>query len=74
MARKVHFPEHLFRHRVTSSGERLREGSTAPMNDQPKREAPEISPAAPKLEPQRETPEIPDQEAPEKTTPVQGEQ
>jgi hypothetical protein len=44
------------------------------MDDQPKRQEPEIMPPAPQVEPQRDRPEIPaDKDAPEKESPTRGE-
>jgi hypothetical protein len=41
--------------------------------DQPKQPEPEIMPPVPKTEPQRTMPEIPNQDAPEKSSPTKGE-
>jgi hypothetical protein len=44
------------------------------MDKEPKRQEPEIMPPQPQIEPARSVPEIPpDNDVPEKTTPVQGE-
>jgi hypothetical protein len=44
------------------------------MDKEPKRQEPEIMPPRPQIEPARSVPEIPpDNDVPEKTTPVQGE-
>jgi hypothetical protein len=44
------------------------------MNNEPKRQEPEIMPPVPKVEPERQIPEIPpEREVPERRTPVRGE-
>ena len=43
------------------------------MDQEPKRQEPEIMPPRPQAEPGRSVPEIPPNDVPEKTSPVQGE-
>jgi hypothetical protein len=66
---KVHRLERLIRRGVALCDPVRR----PPMDKAPKRQEPEITPPRPRVEPGRSVPEIPpDQDVPEKTTPVQG--
>ena len=67
---KVHRPERLICRGVAPS-ELVRKPT---MDKEPKRQEPEIMPPRPQIEPARSVPEIPpDNDVPEKTTPVRGE-
>jgi hypothetical protein len=59
---------------VRSTGSFIKHLGRTVMNNEPKRQEPEIMPPVPKGEPERLVPEIPpDKDAPERKTPIRGE-
>jgi hypothetical protein len=63
----VAFEERLFPRRITLCGQKESDA----MNDEPKKQEPEIMPPVPKVEPERPGPEIPpDKDAPERESPI----